>query len=211
MTTLYWATGQKYDIVSAIFHLRLNHSLKDCFRLNVELFRILKARDRKIVLKGFLIDFLNMRNNHCKECCSLAFKAFLLEKKQTGRHCRIILPLPFRNSNSPSFRLQNLTNKGKKHKHTKKENEYSKNFFEWSMVGPKQNLCFNPQWHKGSAIKTDHLIKDLSDQSTLRKKWIRDHSQTTLTRVWLFLIEGGIFGLSTPILLWMYSLWTISN
>ena len=120
MTTLSWATGQKYDIVSAIFHLRLNHSLKDCFRLNVGLFRFLKARDRKIVLKGFLIDFLNiinMRNSHCKVFCSLAFKAFLLEKKQTGRHCRIILPLPFRNSNSPSFRLQNLTIKGKKDTH----------------------------------------------------------------------------------------------
>ena len=86
MTTLYWATGQKYDIVSAIFHhLRLNHSLKDCFRLNVGLFRFLKARDRKIVVKGFLIDFLNiinMRNNHCKVFCSLAFKAFCLNKSK---------------------------------------------------------------------------------------------------------------------------------
>ena len=83
MTTLSWATGQKYDIVSAIFHLRLNHSLKDCFRLNVGLFRFLKARDRKIVLKGFLIDFLNiinMRNNHCKVFCSS--KHFCLKKSK---------------------------------------------------------------------------------------------------------------------------------
>ena len=122
---------------------------------------------------------------------SLAFKHFCLKKsKQEGivqSYCPFLVGI--KTAQALDYKIWLLKGKSTQ----KKKLNIARTFSNEVWWGQNKTYAYlNPQCklhrHEGSAIKTDHFIKDLSDQSTLRKKWIRARSQTTLTRVWLFLI-----------------------